>query len=188
MLELSSFESITLDIPNQSVPFRSYLEQPQRLVHALISPNQVIGLGNKQFRLYLRTIAFFMLRIQPVVDLEIIASDNGQVSLKSIACKIQGNEFVNQNFDLSLRGHLNSIVQSQSTRLVGQAALRVSVDIPLILQFVPTALLETTGNHVLRSTLATMKQRLAHKLSADYRKWSDAQKVTDLSVLSSESF
>ncbi|MDA0265843.1 MAG: DUF1997 domain-containing protein [Cyanobacteria bacterium] len=175
MLELSSSESITLDIPNQSVPFRYYLEQPQRLVHALISPNQVVGLGDKQFRLYLRTIVFFMLRIQPIVDLKITASDDGQLSLKSVACKIQGNEFVDQNFDLSLKGHLNSIVQAQSTCLVGQAALKISVGIPPILQFVPLALLETTGNHILRSTLVTMKQRLTHKLSTDYRRWSDAQ-------------
>lgn len=175
MLVFSSSESIALAIPTHSVPLKYYLNQPQRLVHALINSDQVVCLGEKYFRLYLRTIVFFMLRIQPVVDLHITTGGDGTLHLNSVACDIQGNEFINQYFDLFLKGYLKPIPQTRSTRLVGQANLTVTVGIPPVLQFVPQPLLETTGNHLLKSVLTTMKQRLSHRLSADYRIWSEAQ-------------
>jgi hypothetical protein len=124
-----------------------------------------------------------MLRIQPVVDLHITTDDDGTLHLSSVACNIQGNEFINQYFDLSLKGYLKPTAQTKSTCLTGQADLKVTVGIPSALQFIPHSLLETTGNHLLKSVLTTMKQRLSHKLSTDYRLWSEAQSSESTSSL-----
>ncbi len=180
MLILSSSESINLSIPNQSVPLRHYLQQPHRLVGSLASSNQVVSLGNKRFRLYLNTIVFFAFRVQPIVDLEIINADDDRLYVRSIACEIRGNDFVNQHFNLSLSGHLKYATQTRATRLMGQADLKISVGIPPVLDLVPKTLLEKTGNHILRSILMTMKQRIIHNLATDYRRWSEAQKAEDI--------
>ncbi|NER85254.1 MAG: DUF1997 domain-containing protein, partial [Leptolyngbya sp. SIO1D8] len=46
------------------------------------------------------------------------------------------------------------------------------VDLPPMLQLTPYAILETTGNQILKGILATMKQRLMRQLAADYGRWS----------------
>lgn len=183
MLVFSSSESLSLNVPNQPVPLRKYLAQPQELVNALIDRNQVIALGHQRFRLYLRTIAFFMLRIQPIVDLYIFTGVDGKLFLRSTRCEIKGDEYIGQHFSLALTGYLEPIDQTNSTLLVGQANLKVGVDIPPILQIAPTALVQKAGNRVIGSTLHAMKQRLSGQLSANYEKWSKSQKVIDVSEM-----
>jgi hypothetical protein len=183
MLVFSSSESLSLNIPNQSVPLRKYLRQPQQLVNALMGPNQVLVLGHQRFRLFLRDITFFMLHVQPIVDLYIIADINGKLFLKSTRCEIKGSKYIDQHFSLTLTGYLEPIDQSNSTLLIGQADLKVEVEMPPILQITPKALVQATGNHVISSTLQAMKQRLSCQLSANYKVWNKDQKAIEMTKM-----
>ena len=175
MLTFSSSESIHLTVPNLPVPFRRYLEQPQRLGNALMNPKQVLELDHQHFRLCLRGFTFLMLHIQPVVYLSIVPDNSGKLWVKSTGCEIQGNEYINQYFDLALTGYLELTEQAKSTRLLGQADLQVDLEIPPMLYLAPTPLLQATGDRIVKSTLHTMKQRLASRLATHYAMWNQAQ-------------
>lgn len=175
MLQLSARQSVTMQVPQRDVPLHHYLKQPRRLVHALMHPSQVEDLGQGSFRLSLRMIRFLMLDIRPVVDLHIDVSRDRLLRVRSTGCQIQGNEFIDQRFDLALSGYLSLDDCERHSQVMGQADLAIAVDLPPVLQLTPYPILETTGNQILKGILATMKQRLMRHLIADYEHWSAQQ-------------
>lgn len=182
MLRLSARQSLTTQIPQQSIALQHYLKQPRRLVSALMNPSQVEDLGQGNFRLSLRAIQFLMLKIRPVVDLHIDGSQPCLLKVRSIGCKIDGNEFIDQRFRLSLLGSLRVRDQGGMAHLKGLAELAIAVDLPPVLRLTPHAILEKTGNQILRGILATMKQRLIRQLAADYKRWSDQQSAPESAI------
>jgi hypothetical protein len=182
----SAVQSIELAVPDQPIPIQHYLRQPQRLVQALIDPSQVESLGQDCFRFKMRPVHFMTLSLQPTVDLQIWAEPNGAIHLRSTGCEIRGIEYINQRFHLELTGQLIPRQQQANlqtkTYLSGQANLQVQVDLPPPLSFTPRALVETTGNGLLRSVLLTIKQRLVHQLLSDYCAWVMAQHESTVEV------
>lgn len=170
-LHFTANQTVTLDVPAQPIPIQHYLRQPQRLVHALTDPTRVELLGEHRFRLKMRPLTFLMITLQPVVDMEVKAAADGTLKLRSLACEIRGVEYINQRFRLDLVGYLRPEVLAHETKLVGQADLKVGVDIPPPLLFTPHQILEATGNGLLKSVLLTIKQRLMHQLLVDYGAW-----------------
>lgn len=175
MLRLASQQTAQMQIPRRSVPLSHYLKQPQRLVHALMNPEQVEELSSDTFRFHLRGFQFLMLNIRPVVDLQIDVSHDHRLTVRSVGCKIRGNDFVDKQFSLNLQGELNLKERQDTTELDGKVNLAISVGLPPMLQMTPRSLLETTGNQILRGVLNTMKQRLMRQLAADYERWSRQQ-------------
>jgi hypothetical protein len=169
--EFFASQSVMIQVPPQVVPIQHYLRQPQRLVYALTDPSRVESLGEDIFRLKMRPLSFLMLNLQPTVDMCVRVTPTGDVRLRSVACEIRGIEYINQRFQFDLLGRLAPKQREGQTELVGQADLRVKVDLPPALWFTPKSLLETTGNGLLKSVLMTMKQRLMHHLIQDYCEW-----------------
>jgi len=175
MLRLASQQSVRMQIARHSVPLSHYLKQPRRLVHALMNPAQVEELSADTFRFHLRGFQFLMLNIRPVVDLQIDVSQDHLLTVRSTNCKIRGNEFVNKQFSLDLKGQLKLHEQAEMTELDGQVKLAIAVGLPPVLSMTPHSLMETTGNQILKGVLSTMKQRLMRQLAADYERWSHQQ-------------
>lgn len=184
MLQLSAQQSVNLEVPQGRVPLRHYLRQPRRLMYALMNPNQVEELGGDCFRLKLRAIQFLMLSICPVVDLHIDSSRERYLRVKSVACRIEGNEFVNERFRLALSGILALQTRGEMAQVEGYAKLAIAVDLPPVLQFTPKSLLEVTGNSILQGILMTMKQRLMRQLIVDYELWNAQQTSQQPALLS----
>jgi hypothetical protein len=164
-------QSVRIAVARQTIPIQHYLRQPQRLVHALVEPSRMEQLSPNCFRLKMRSLSFLYLSIQPVVDLKIETSPDGSVHLESIKCEIRGVEYINRRFGLTLLGKLTPQPTSEGTVLEGIANLEVQVELPPPFLLTPKALLETTGNGLLKSVLATIKQRLMHQLLSDYYEW-----------------
>jgi hypothetical protein len=104
--------------------------------------------------------------------------------LTSKACELRGIDFVNQRFRLDLKGVLSPTLKAGQTYLEGLADLRVQVDIPPVLWMTPKAIVETTGNGLLKSILMTVKQRLVHQLVLDYQKWASTELEPDIAAQS----
>jgi hypothetical protein len=172
----SAIQSVEIAVPAQPIPIQHYLRQPQRLIQALIDPNQVDTLGQDCFRFKMRPLQFLALSLQPTVDLHIWAESDGTIRLQSIGCDIRGVEYINQRFNLNLAGQLAPVQIQSKTYLKGVANLQVQVDLPPPISFTPRLLIETTGNGLLRSVLLTIKQRLVHQLLSDYCAWVNAQR------------
>ncbi len=168
-------QAVEILVPEQPVAIHHYLRQPQRLVSTLVDPSRIEILGEECYRLKMRPLSFMMLSIQPTVDLKVWATANGTIYLQSVACEIRGVEYINQRFNLDLKGYLSPEQINGETRLKGNADLKVEVELPMPLAMMPSSLLEATGNGLLKSVLLTIKQRLLHQLLADYRNWVNIQ-------------
>lgn len=173
--QFTASQTVKINVPPQPIPIQYYLRQPQRLVNALADNSRIHQLSDEVFRLKMRPLTFMSLSIQPTVDLKIWAESHGTIKLRSLSCKILGFEYINQRFALNLQGHLSLHQLNEVTSLQGQADLKVQVDLPPPFCFTPKAILETTGNALLKSVLLTVKQRLLHQLLADYRCWVTSQ-------------
>lgn len=164
-------QSVEIVVPEQPVPINHYLRQPQRLVYALVEESQMEQLSAEKFRLKMRPRDFMMFRLQPTVDLRVWAKPDGTIHLTSIGCEIRGVDYINRRFALDLVGKLIPCVVNGVTYLKGKADLTVQVDVPPPLNMTPHAILQTTGNSLLRSILVTIKLRLMQQLLLDYRHW-----------------
>lgn len=168
-------QSIDLAVPELSIPVQHYLRQPRRLVNALMDSSRVQLIDHNEFRFKMRPLRFFNLSLQPIVDLRVEADAQGTLRLRATNCEVLGIEALKKHFHLDLDGYLAPVLVAGQTRLQGNANLQVSVNIPPMLWLTPKALLETTGNGLLKSILMTIKQRLTHQLLADYKEWVAAQ-------------
>jgi Protein of unknown function (DUF1997) len=171
----NALQSVEIVVPEQPIHIQHYLRQPQRLVHALVEPGRIKQLSEEVFRLNMRPLTFISISIQPTVDMRVWAESNGVIRLQSIACEILGFEYINQRFSLSLEGYLSLEENLSMTKLKGRADLKVTIDLPPPFCFTPKAILETTGNGLLKSVLLTIKQRLLYQLLADYSRWVELQ-------------
>ncbi|WP_322743630.1 DUF1997 domain-containing protein [Vasconcelosia minhoensis] len=168
-------------MPPQSVPIQQYLKQSDRLMLALIDPEQLETLEPGLFRFRMQPIKFVTLMLRPVSDIEIWSEQN-TVYVHSTACRLEGQPAISDKFSLNLQGHLSSQDGRRGTQLCGQANLKVDVDLPTALRFMPKSVLKATGNGILNGILATMKQRLMRRLVADYRDWAAKQPALSAKV------
>ena len=162
---------VEIPVTYEPIPIKYYLRQPQRLVNALVDLTRVEQLSTEVFRLKMRPLSFMSLSIQPIVDMRVWAEFNGTIRLESVNSQIHGIKYINQRFQLDLKGNLSTYEKDGNTRLKGIANLEVKVELPAPLSFTPKAILETAGNGLLKSVLITIKQRLLRQLLVDYRRW-----------------
>lgn len=170
-IKFKACQSVEIPVKYQPIPIKHYLRQPQRLMNALVDPSRVEQLSSSVFRLKMRPLNFMSLSIQPVVDMRVWAEANATIRLESVKCELIGIEYINQRFQLDLKGNLSSYENNGNTHLKGMANLEVNVELPPPFSFTPKPILEATGNGLLKSVLLTIKQRLLHQLLVDYRRW-----------------
>ena len=168
-------QSVDMAVEEQQVPIHHYLRQPQRVVQSLVDPTRTEQLSRDTFRLKMRPLKFLLLSIQPTVDMKLWADVDGTVHLRSVACELRGIDYLNQRFHLDLEGTLSPVKRDGQTYLSGTANLAVEVEIPPALMFTPRAMIEGTGNGLLKSVLVTIKQRLMSQLLGDYQRWAANQ-------------
>jgi hypothetical protein len=169
--KFTASESVEISVPKHSIPIGHYLRQPQRLVNTLADNTRIQQLSEEVFRLKMRPLSFMSLSIQPTVDMRVWADASGTIYLRSLGCEIMGFEYINERFDLNLKGYLSPVELSSGTYLQGKADLEVLIAIPQPFSLTPKSILEATGNGLLKSVLLTIKQRLLHHLLSDYRHW-----------------
>lgn len=179
-VEFHALESVSITVPSQIVPIGHYLRQPQRIINTLSEQSRVkilsepaLGnMGHQAFRLEMQSLRFLQLTIQPVVDMDVWTEKEGAVHLRSIRTKIRGTDWIDRRFTLELFGQIAPHTDNHGqTRLVGNADLKVCIDMPPIFRLTPHFVLEVTGNSLLKSVLLKFKQRLMQKLVADYVSW-----------------
>jgi hypothetical protein len=168
--QFSASQSVDLILAEQEERIAAYLRQPERLLRALINPDQLSPLAGQCFRYELQPLNFLVLRLQPSVDLRVWTDEAGVLRLKSIDARIRGLDLTPSRFGLTLQGELAPRRQP-AAGLQGCVQLQVEVDVPPILQWAPPVLIENTGNALLRGVLLSLRQRLERQLRSDFQQW-----------------
>jgi Protein of unknown function (DUF1997) len=163
--------SVEIAVPQQPIPIQHYLRQPHRLVRSLVDSNRVKQVGEDEFCLTMRTLSFFGFDLQPTVFLRVWAEADGTVRIVSTNCEIRGIDYIDRRFSLELVGALVPTEHRGQTYLTGRADLKVRVDLPPPVSFMPRSIVESAGNSLLKGILNTFKQRLMNQLLADYALW-----------------
>lgn len=179
MPRFASSQSVDLELPGSLAAVQSYLDDPRRIVYALFDAERVDELADSVFRLHMQTLRFFTLKVTPTVDLRVWTDDDHVLHIKALDCQLSGMDAVNQQFTLTLSGHLRPVAVPQDqtdvsavvTRAVGQADLDVQVDLPSPFAIMSNTLIRKTGNKLLNGVLATIKRRLATQLKIDCQQW-----------------
>ncbi len=166
--------SQTVQIPVQEVPgvpIEDYLAVPQRIVAGLTEAGGVEQVSAEEFRLTLRPLQFLSLKFVPVATLRVYSPATGELSIESQDCQLLGAETFNQHFQLKLNGVLQTQRKGGKAQLNGRADLIVGINVPPPFNLTPKAVINATGNSLLKGILKRIQQRLKQQLMADYQRW-----------------
>ena len=164
-LAFCASQQLQLDVSHQPERLAAYLSDQDRVVKALLDPNQLELLGPGRYRYAVTHLQVFQLQIQPVVDLRIhLAQD--RLVLEATECELEGLGLVD-DFQLTL----GSWLAAGANGLEGEASLAVTVSQPSLLKLIPAKVLEATGRSLLAGILLGIKGRVGQQLLSDYRLW-----------------
>ena len=164
-LAFCASQQLQLDVSPQPERLAAYLSDQDRVVKALLDPNQLEPLGPGRYRYAVTHLQVFQLQIQPVVDLRIhLAQD--RLVLEATECELEGLGLVD-DFQLTL----GSWLAAGANGLEGEASLAVTVSQPSLLKLIPAKVLEATGRSLLAGILLGIKGRVGQQLLSDYRLW-----------------
>ncbi|MDA0716820.1 MAG: DUF1997 domain-containing protein [Cyanobacteria bacterium] len=164
-LAFSASQQLQLDVSHQPERLAAYLSDQDRVVKALLDPNQLEPISPGRYRYAVTHLQVFQLQIQPVVDLRIRLAQ-GRLVLEATDCELEGLGLVD-DFQLTL----GSWLAAGANGLEGEASLAVTVSQPSLLKLIPAKVLEATGRTLLAGILLGIKGRVGQQLLSDYRLW-----------------
>ncbi|MCP9928577.1 DUF1997 domain-containing protein [Cyanobium sp. CH-040] len=164
-LAFSASQQLELPVREQADRLASYLGEEERVVRALLNPNQLQTLAPRHYRYTVTRLQVFQLQIQPVVELR-TRSSPGRLELEAIDCQLEGLGLVD-DFQLSL----HSWMVAGDQGLEGEATLSVEVSQPPLLKLIPARVLESTGRSLLAGILLGIKSRVGQQVVEDFQHW-----------------
>lgn len=164
-LAFSASQHLQLTVHQEGHRLGTYLQQEERVVTALLDPQQLEPLAPSLYRYTVTQLQVFQLRIQPIVQLRIHLC-NGRLELEAIDCQLEGLGLVD-DFELTL----SSWLLAGENGLEGEATLSVQVSQPPLLRLIPKAVLEATGRSLLAGILLGIKGRVGQQLLGDFKQW-----------------
>ena len=164
-LAFHASQHLDLPVANQTKHLRSYLQQEDRVIKALLDARQLDQIAPGRYRYTVTTLQVFQLQVCPVVSLKIKQGD-GTISIQATDATLEGLGLVD-DFQLSLEAFLEVTDQG----LQGEAKLGVNVSQPPLLKLIPRRVLESTGESILNGILMTIKGRVGRQLVRDFHDW-----------------
>ena len=165
-LAFRASQHLDLPVANQTGHLRSYLQQEDRVIKALLDAHQLDRIGPGRYRYTVTTLQVFQLQVSPVVLLKIEQGD-GTISIQATDATLEGLGLVD-DFQLSLE----ALLEVADHGLQGEAKLGVHVSQPPLLKLIPRRVLESTGESILNGILMTIKGRVGRQLVRDFEDWS----------------
>ena len=170
-LAFSASQQLDLPVQSQIDQLPAYLREEDRVVKALLDPNQLERIEAGRYRYTVTTIQVFQLQVKPVVSLT-VQQDGQTLIMRAVDAQLEGLGVVD-DFELSLE----SVLEASSTGLKGLATLGVRVSQPPLLKLIPRKVLESTGESILNGILLTIKGRVGRQLVDDFQAWCNTQKA-----------
>ena len=170
-LAFSASQQLDLPVQSQIDQLPAYLREEDRVVKALLDPNQLERIEAGRYRYTVTTIQVFQLQVKPVVSLT-VQQDGQTLIVRAVDAQLEGLGVVD-DFELSLE----SVLEASSTGLKGLATLGVRVSQPPLLKLIPRKVLESTGESILNGILLTIKGRVGRQLVDDFQTWCNTQKA-----------
>ncbi len=164
-LAFDARQKLDLSVKSHSERLSDYLLQQERVVGAMLDSKKLIALGDGNFRYTVTSFKVFQLEVNPVVSIAVVNTENA-LQMKATDSTLDGLGLVD-DFELKLDATLRATEQG----LKGDAHLGVTVSQPPLLKFVPSNILESTGQSILNGILLGIKARVGQQLIQDFGRW-----------------
>jgi len=164
-LAFSASQQLDLPVSSDIDRLPAYLHEQDRVVKALLDPDQLALIAPGHYRYTVTTIQVFQLQVKPVVSLN-VKLEGQTLIMRAVDAQLEGLGLVD-DFELTLE----SVLEASSTGLKGLATLGVQVSQPPLLRLIPRKVLESTGESILNGILLTIKGRVGRQLVGDFQQW-----------------
>lgn len=186
----SAQQSSLVELKGTWAQVQEFLREPHNLTVALLDQGQVRQLDREHFEVRMRPIGALGLQFRPVVKLRIQTPERGEVRLQAIGCQIEGNDWLNDHFDLQFEGRLYPLrietgSASPQVTLRGTAHLNVWVGLPPLLALTPKPLIDTVGNTIVQGVLMTIRVSLSRHLPRSFLTYLRSRDYSPQSALES---
>ena len=105
-LAFNASQKLDLPVVAQSALLRAYLQEQDRVIKALLDPQQLSKTGDGTYTYAVTTLQVFQLQVRPVVSLAVGLSE-GVLSIKATDATIEGVGLVD-DFQLTLEASLEA--------------------------------------------------------------------------------
>lgn len=168
-------QTLQVAVTEQGGTLKQYLRQTQRIVKSMGDPSRIEQITPDRFRLQMRPLQLFSLKIEPRVEMKIWTDAEGMVHLKSVGCELKGMENMNQHFHINVTGKMHATHVNNKTNLEGSAELDLKIFLPPPFNMMPKSVVTSAVKGLLNKILLKIKRRLMEKMLADYYHWSREQ-------------
>jgi hypothetical protein len=134
-------------------------------------------LGNNGYSLTLGRFGNFGFEVEPTIGLELLPQDRGVYRIATVASEqpetpLERLYDVEFNASLKLQEQLNPEDEidgsSLGTAVLWDLDLKVWIQIPGVIALLPEALVQTSGDHLLRQIVRQISRRLTWKVQEDF--------------------
>ena len=153
-LAFEARQKLDLPVTTNTERLPAYLLEQERVVGAMLDSKKLTLLGPGSFRYNVTSFKVFQLEVNPVVSIGVVNSE-GQLRMHATDSELDGLGLVD-DFELTL----NATLEVTHKGLEGEALLGVSVSPPPLLKWIPSQVLESTGQSILSGILLGIKARV----------------------------
>ncbi len=149
-----------------------YLDRHEGWFRRCASPMAVAPLGNNGYRLTLGRFGNFGFEVEPTIGLELLPQSEGVYRILTVP--VSGAETGTDNiydvdFQASLRLDPAEAEPEESLTLVRwELDLSVWIRLPGVITLLPEALVQSSGEHLLRQIVRQISRRLTWKVQEDF--------------------
>ena len=155
----------------------SYLDHHEGWFRRCAAPMTVRPLSNNGYSLTLGRFGNFGFEVEPTIGLELLPQDRGVYRIVTAASdqpetpleRLYDVEF---NASLKLQEQLNPAEEDDGsalrTEVIWDLDLNVWIQLPGVISLLPEALVQTSGDHLLRQIVRRISRRLTWKVQEDF--------------------
>lgn len=148
-----------------------YLDVHQDWFHRCAHPMQVESIGENSYALIIGHFGAFGYDVEPKVGLDLLPQQEGIYRIETVP--VPGDTSLGYEVDfqaaLHLVEHLNQADPTQKmTQVQWQLDLHVTIQFPRFIHALPDALIQNTGDRILRQVVRQVSRRLTHKVQEDF--------------------
>ena len=164
-LAFKARQKIDLVVQDNVKELPNYLLQQERVVGAMLDSKKLTPLGPGSFKYEVTSFQVFQLQVNPVVSISVVNTPS-KIKMFVTDSQLDGLGIVD-DFELTL----DAILEATPQGLEGEALLGVTVSQPPLLKFIPSKILESTGQSILNGILLGIKARVGKQLVRDFQNW-----------------
>ena len=164
---LRTYSSHFSDVMEMLAPVASvsaYLDAHQEWFSRCAAPMTVQPLDVNAYRLQLGKFGNFGFEVEPKIDLVLLPQQQGVYRIETLPPSLP----LDEGYSVDFQASLELCPQEQHTLVQWGLDLSVAIRLPAFIGVLPEALVQSSGDHLLRQIVRQISRRLTWKVQEDF--------------------